>query len=275
MNIFKNLDLRGRLFAIFTVVFLLTLGVLAVFLRGAARAVELNAKADVIFSDVREFLALKQSLIAMELAQNRYEVSTDLADESAFYAQLWRMEDQIFLLSDSGDPQLIAALDEIQTSLNNYRSLFEEIQNAVIAEDWETVTVKDDAIYAFLPDLFDKLDQFVTQNEQQLTDINAEIDSYQTTVVISALFGLTIFTVLSFLALWMIHRQVNRPLAILNTAVRQLENDQFKPAPVEKLAERSDEIGAIAASLLATAGDLAGRQAALQAEAEQVKAKIK
>jgi nitrate/nitrite-specific signal transduction histidine kinase len=275
MNIIKKLDLRGRLFAIFTMVFLLTLGVLAVFLRGAARAVELNAKADVIFSDVREFLALKQSLSAMELAQNRYEVSTDLADESAFYAQLWRMNDQIFLLSDSDDPQLIAALDEIQTSLNNYRGLFEEIQNAVIAEDWETVTVKDDAIYVFLPELFDKLDQFVTQNEQQLTDINAEIDDYQTTVVISALFGLTIFTVLSFLALWMIHRQVNRPLSILNTAVRQLENDQFKPAPVEKLAERGDEIGVIAASLLATAGELAGRQAALQAEAEQVKAKIK
>ncbi len=276
MNLFKNLDLRARLFAIFTLIFLLTLILLSVFLRGAARAIELNATSDVIFAEVREFLALKQALSAMELAHNRYEVSQDIVDQATFYGQFYRMDAQIFSLTTGyDDPELLADLKELETGIYSYRDLFAEVGEAMLAEDWNAVTEKDAQIYEFLPSLFNSLDALVVKNQQQLADVNAEIEWFQFTILFGALAGLALFAFLAGVALWMIHRQINNPLKTLNHAASQLAAGQFDPASVRKLAERSDEIGAIAASLLETAGELAGRQSALAEEAAQIKAKIR
>ena len=110
--------------------------------------------------------------------------------------------------------------------------------------------------------------------------INADIDAFQITVMLTAIVSLAGFIGLAFVALWLLHRQVNAPLVTFTRAAHQLAAGvdaagKFDPAPLQPLAARSDEIGAIAAGLLSTAAALEGRQSALAAEAAEIKAKIR
>ena len=83
-----------------------------------------------------------------------------------------------------------------------------------------------------------------------------------------------LFLLLSLIAALTIANSINAPMVTLIDAAREIENGVFNPEPVQALANRHDEIGRIARSMLEMAQDVDARRVALEAEAADLRAKL-
>lgn len=272
----RSISLDQRLFAIFTATFLLGLVILALFLGMSAHAIELNAVADKEHQAAREIFALKQALSRMEIAHNQFEITSAPADLIAFHSMASRLGGLLVETKTSSlNKEDKQTLEEFDKNLDKYIAIFDKIEEAILAGKYDQVAALDEQAYTIIPDLFKRLDEVIERSSSRVDDIDREISAFQLVVSAGVILGLLLFVWLAMAALLLIHRQINTPLGQLSQAVAAIETGRFDPASIQHLAERQDEIGAIAGELVSAAGRLSEHQVELKRQAEETRRKIR
>lgn len=272
----KAISLNSRLFAIFTATFLLALIIQVVFLRLGARAIELNATADAEHRAAQEIFAIKQALSRMEIAHNHFEITEQDADLVAFRSLSSRLYALLLQsLSIDLEEAEAQALDAFSDDLDRYTEIFDQIELALLEEDYEQVMALDEEAYTILPGLYERLDALIAISSERVDAIDDESRTFQAVVLNGAILGLLLFILLASAALLLIHRQINSPLGQLSKAIAAIESGHFDPASIQRLAARSDEIGAIASELIKAAQSLSVRQETLEQQAAEIRRKIR
>lgn len=269
--------LKQRLFIIFSLTMLLGLFIMSYFLYLGGRAQTLNILAEEEHQAAYQFFVAKQKLSQLELAHNHFEITHSPDDLVVFNAAANSLEWSLRLIAttsdlDEADSQ---ALNAFQQELDAYYSLFEQIEQAVNAEDTERLLALDDQAYEIIPVLYIHLDEIIRRRSERLDEISFETGLYQLQVLLVAGVGLLIFLALSTISLVLIHGQINVPLRRLAEATAAIEAGRFQPATLQSIAARTDEIGEMSNELLRTAEHLATRQATLEQQAQEIRGKIK
>jgi len=74
---------------------------------------------------------------------------------------------------------------------------------------------------------------------------------------------------------WIVARQIHGPLIGMTDELQRIAEERFDPAVLDGLAARRDEVGYLAREYLQMASAVLHRQANLQQEADEIRAKIR
>ena len=272
----SRLDLQTRLFITFTVLFITSVLILAFFLQNAIGLLNQSSQARRVFEYSRLTYQMQDLFAQYEFSLNSYAIAYEAADSTArmeMDALSARLDDAILNLQRQGADQ--AAVDRLTASKRGLAELFNQSADAIEAEDWDTVVDLDEQIEAPLLDFYDQIDALSLEALNKLETVNEQVDNFQTGLYLGAGAAGLLFFILALVTAVLIHIQINRPLGQLEEACGQVLDGSFKPASLNKLVRRGDEIGYMAREFTSMARQVDSRSETLTAEGQNIRSKIK
>ena len=273
---FEHLRIQSKLATLFTAIILL-----AVFSAGLNVYVIIDVKTlgynlDSVYQRAGKSYEAHTLLQNLELAFRTYALAQDDRWLHEFENYNARLDDYLReSLMAAEQTEEKAALYEIERAKGIYNETFTKIYNA--AEENNNAVIKDlsDAGDREMALMYEQVEWLGSMEDELLDSADetlkwlAAITFAVTTIVMLA------FILLSILAAVVITNRVNKPVAALAEAVKAVEERRFDPVSIEQIAQRSDEIGRMAQEFLHMTAAAESREAKLQQEADEIRAKIK
>ncbi len=282
----------SKLALLVTLLFLVEGILLAVFLNASAVVLGYQEEARATYTRARQLYQVKRTFQQFESALNRYELSSDpdLLDEynssyfrvQGYLASVTRQAERSGS-SEAGAPQdgknaslEAQRLRELSADIEKVRQQFDQVIDAVDEEDWEAAYELDDEAYSHvLPDIYAQIDRQIEARNQVLDDLRARVRRFSTLGRLALLLALPAFLLLVVIAVLYIARQVQAPLVQMQENLTKIEKGRFQATDLGRLPQRSDEIGFLAREYLHMAESIQQRHAALQAEAQDIRARTR
>ncbi len=280
---FYRMDLQGRLFTIFSVLFLCAALILGNFLWMSGKVIGYNSAARQTYESARQTYRLQDLLVKMELAHNVFLADEGPGAQGDFTAYGLQLRDEIASIKAEtqanaveGDAApILAALDDLEAQRQQYTGQLERIAAAAEAGDYDTVNQVDPETNTTLDSMYIHINTLNAQRNDELSGIQEAVDWFSTTGYLSILIVLPVYLAIVAIAVLIIHFQINVPLDRLLQATRSLEAGKFQPEPLGDLTLRQDEIGLLANEFGGMASAVLNREGDLQAEAARIRAKIR
>lgn len=265
-----------RITVAFTLLFLLAVILLASFLKTSIDAISYNAEARIVYAEVRQFYQAKTYLQQFERAINYYEAdpNEDLLDEyNASFSRL--QQNLISAQQNAGSAGEAGSLQKLIQDTQALRDKFDQVIAAARDENWEEVDALDTEAYDLIEPIFTSIDELIETRTQNLDNLRAEVDDFSFMGRLVIFIAVPLFMIMMGFVSLAIARQINDPLIRMTDELKQIEQGKFDPSSLGKLPERSDEIGYLAREYLQMAHATQNHQAALQREADEIRAKIR
>jgi len=267
---------QNRLNLVFTVLFVLGVLILTGFLKVSANALAYNTSARSTFTQARQLYQAKVYLQQFEKALNDYELTAGYDTLSEYHSSYARLQQSLAQIAAETDlPEEKAALDKLSQDIAVLRQQFDPVIQAVDAEDWEGVVALDSQAYTLVGPIFDEIDALIQARSDILAELRDEVTGFTNLTWLTIALALPAFLVMVVVAALIISRQIHAPLIRLTDEWPQIEADRFDPAALGRLPERQDEVGYLAREYLQMASAVQHRQAGLQQEAGEIRAKIR
>jgi len=272
---FKQLNVQGKLLAVFGIITLigaLTMGVnilgITVLGSGSSTLFELVNKLEAIYE-------AQNSIQGMELATVGYLSSQNPIwfDEFEHHStQLDEFIRESLLAAES--PSEKAALYELERINQVREETFSGMVNAINADDWDTLYEMQGPAEEDLRAMYAQIDSLSGEIVQVLDEIDSQKVFFEIVAAIISSIALVTFLGLAVMAAVLISQQVNRPVALLSQAVTAVETDQFEPRTLDELGDRTDEIGQLTQAFVHMAKEVKEREEDLKQQAEAIRTRI-
>ena len=265
-----------RITVAFTLLFLLAVILLSTFLKTSIDAISYNAEARIVYTEVRQLYQAKTYLQQFERAINYYEAdpNEDLLDEyNTSFSRL--QQNLINAQQNAGSAEEAGSLQKLIQDTQIMRDKFDQVIAAARDENWEEVDALDTEAYSLIEPIFTSINELIEARTQNLDDLRAEVGNFSNMAWLVILIAVPLFLIMMGLVSLAIARQINAPLIRMTDELKQIEQCKFDPSSLGKLPERSDEIGYLAREYLQMAHATQNHQAALQQEADEIRAKIR
>jgi len=268
-------SLQSKLFGTFTILFAFSVVVLAFFLYNAVRMVGLHNQTQTAFELNRQVYRLVSVTQQFEQALKYYEANGSDANLERATGYASRMEDMVENLRPQMLEEEISTLDTYEQGRLALVPLVEQIEQAVLAEDWEQVQALDDEVYQHIPGMYESLDAVTQSSTDYLDYANGQVDTLNVVAWIGSIVAPLVFLALALAVALLMYNQINRPLETLAQAAEGLLAGKFNAQAVQELAGRDDEIGYMAGEFTGMAETVEQRTTLLRQEAEEIRAKIR
>jgi len=268
-------SLQSRLFGVFTILFAFCVGVLSFFLYNAVRMIGLHNQTQSAFELNRQVFRLVNVPQQFEQALNTYEANGSAANLERATGYASRMEDMVENLRPQVFEEDLPALEAYEQGRAALVPLVEQIEQAVLAEDWDRVVGLDAELYEVIPGMYESLDRITQSSTDFLDYASAQVDTLNTVAWMSSFVAPLIFLALAVGVALVIYHQINRPLDALTEAAKRLLAGQFDPQTLQPLAARDDEIGYMTREFNGMAQAVEQRTTLLRQEADEIRGKIR
>lgn len=267
---------QTRLNLVFTLLFLVAVIILTGFIKTSTSTMAYNAEARNIYAEARKLFQAQVYLQQFERALNAYELTADYDTLSEYHSSYARLQQSLAnAAAETEIPEEKAGLDSLIQDLATLHQQFGQVIQAVDEEDWETVTALDSQAYTLVGPIFDQIDGLIRARTETLSELRSEVTDFTGLAWLAIALALPIFLVVVTIATLVISRQIHAPLIRMTDELKRIQEDRFTPAALGSLSERQDEVGYLAREYLQMASAVLNRQAGLQQEASEVRAKIR
>jgi CHASE3 domain sensor protein len=282
INWFRYIDLQGRLFFIFTVIFVIGVLSLGIFLQMTANLIHYNSNLRDVFAKTQKTYRLQTLLQKMKLAQNTYELDADTYAQVDFNSYNSLLDDYIqdllddeARIQDENTPDVVNSLEQLQQDKQQYLSLFDQIVDARDAEDYTAVQQLDEQASQVSSQMTEAVESLHQLWMDTLDGVEQDVDWFSLIAWVTIICTLPIFLLVIVIAAVLIHYQANRPMNLLIQATADVEAGKFDPARLRNLANRKDEVGAMAGEFIHMAETTTVRRENLQRQADEIRGKIR
>lgn len=274
----KNKDLQSRLVLTFSALFMFCVLALSIFLFNVLQLVSLSNQAQMLYEQNQHVYKLESMFKQYHLDIKNYAISSSPLAEQRLTA-LQRRIDEILhnqpsvstdfkvIISQNADIQTLAA--QIIEAVDDQDALEYDQQ------DWSKVAALSLTINNRFADLHADLELMRVEAQEELDNLTFQAEVFSLLVLGIGLLSIPAFLALALIVAMTIYAQINLPLEQLTQAAQDLKERKFKPADIEGLTHRQDEIGAIARDFLQMASAVEKRAEILKQEAEEIRAKIR
>jgi nitrogen fixation/metabolism regulation signal transduction histidine kinase len=271
----ENLSLQIRLFVIFTSLFLFSTLILSVFLLNLMRMADLNRQAQAIYERNHLLYELKTQVGLYELNTRQFEISASQLAEQELSAISERMDGKLALMRRDLPPAYLPYLDNFKEYKEQLLVTTSDITQAVYQQERMSIEIGDVQAKEQVDLLYQQTDAIQNLANAELQAIKQETERFKTGATLIQWLALPLYLLLAVLAAQIIYNQIDQPLENLARASEYLQAGKFDPARLEKLAQRTDEVGAMTREFLTMATNLQLQSSRLQQEAEEIRAKIR
>jgi methyl-accepting chemotaxis protein len=271
----NNLSLQIRLFMVFTSLFIFSSLILLVFLLNLIRMIDLNQQTQAIYDRNHQLHELKTLVGLYELNTNQFEINTSTTAEQELFAISERIDEKVATMRRDLPEAYLPALNDFDENEKLLSSTTADIVQAVYQQDLMTIQIGDNQAKEQVGNLYGDTDTIQSLASRELQTIKQETELFKTGAALIRWLALPVFLLLVILAILTIYQQINQPLEALTRASEDLQEGRFDPTQLEKLALRTDEIGAMTREFLTMATALQHHTSKLQLEADEIRAKIR
>jgi nitrogen fixation/metabolism regulation signal transduction histidine kinase len=274
----KNKDLQSRLVLTFSALFMFCVLALSIFLFNVLQLVSLNNQAQMLYEQNQHVYKLESMFKQYHLDIKNYAISSSPLAEQRLTA-LQRRIDEIL----QNQPSVSTDFKAITRQNADIQTLAAQIIEAVDdqdaleydQQDWSEVAALSLTINNRFADLHADLELIRVEAQEELDNLTFQAEVFSLLVLGIGLLSIPAFLALALIVAMTIYAQINLPLEQLTQAAQDLKERKFKPADIEGLTHRQDEIGAIARDFLQMASAVEKRAEILKQEAEEIRAKIR
>ena len=267
---------QTRLNLVFTLLFLVAVIILTGFIKTSTSTMAYNAEARNIYAQARKLFQAQVYLQQFERALNAYELTADYDTLSEYHSSYARLQQSLAnAAAETEIPEEKTGLDSLIQDLATLHQQFGQVIQAVDEEDWEAVTALDSQAYTLVGPIFDQIDGLIRARTETLSELRSEVTDFTGLAWLAIALALPIFLVVVTIATLVISRQIHAPLIRMTDELKHIQEDRFAPAALGSLPGRQDEVGYLAREYLQMASAVLNRQAGLQQEASEVRAKIR
>jgi len=272
---FKQLNVQGKLLAVFGIITLIGALTIGVNILGVTI---LGSGSSTLFEQVKKLESIyeaQNNIQGMELATVGYLSSQNpiRLDEFQHYsAQLDEFIRESLLAAES--PSEKAALYELERINQIRETTFFSLVDAVDANDWDSIYEMQGQGEEDLRAMYAQIDALSGEITQVLDETDAQKVFFEIAAAIISSIALIAFLGLAVMAAVLISQQVNRPVARLSQAVTALENKQFESSTLDDLNSRTDEIGQLTQAFVHMAKEVNAREENLLQQAKTIRTRI-
>jgi nitrate/nitrite-specific signal transduction histidine kinase len=274
----KNKDLQSRLVLTFSALFMFCVLALSIFLFNVLQLVSLSNQAQMLYEQNQHVYKLESMFKQYHLDIKNYAISSSPLAEQRLTA-LQRRIDEIL----QNQPSVSTDFKAITRQNADIQTLAAQIIEAVDdqdaleydQQDWSKVAALSLTINNRFADLHADLELIRVEAQEELDNLTFQAEVFSLLVLGIGLLSIPAFLALALIVAMTIYAQINLPLEQLTQAAQDLKERKFKPADIEGLTHRQDEIGAIARDFLQMASAVEKRAEILKQEAEEIRAKIR
>lgn len=271
----RFVSVQARLALVFTLLFVVGVVFLAAFLRILSGTMAYHTTARDLYGQTRQLYQTRAALQYFQRAVNDYELTADYDTLTEYRSSYARVQQSLANLAAAETPDEQAHMLALSQDLGRVRGQLDQVIQAVDAEDWDAVAALDEQAGTMVGPLLDDIDRTIQARSQSLTDLRDEVAGFARLAWLLVAVALPAFAVMVVVVAWTVARQLHAPLGRLTGELAAIQAERFDPAALGKLPERRDEVGYLAREYLHMAGQVLHRQAALQAEAADLRAKIR
>jgi len=267
---------QTRLNLVFTLLFLVAVIILTGFIKTSTSTMAYNAEARTTYAQARKLFQAQVYLQQFERALNAYELTADYDTLTEYHSSYARLQQSLAnTAAETGIPEEKAGLDNLIQDLAALHQQFGQVIQAVDEEDWEAVTALDGQAYTLVGPIFDQIDALIQARTGTLSELRSEVSGFTGQAWLAIALALPVFLVVVVIATLVISRQIHAPLIRMTAELKHIQEERFDPAALGSLPERQDQVGYLAREYLQMASAVLNRQAGLQQEASEVRAKIR
>jgi methyl-accepting chemotaxis protein len=274
---------QSRLVLVFSFLFVFCVLALSVFLFNILNIVALNDQSRTVFEENRRIYQLETMFKQYHLGLVNYSVTSSELADMRLAALDQRIDETLLALQHQPPTGNSAPFEALAGKKETLAALVAQIidevdeQDALDYEDqdWSEAGQLTVQINQQFDSLYADLRLLREEGRAQLDALGQQAEFSSLLVMIVGLLSIPAFLGLAFLVAITIFAQINLPLEQLAQAARDLKERKFNPADLEKLTQRSDEIGGMAREFLKTAQAVHARTSELEKEAEEIRAKIR
>ncbi len=267
---------QTRLNLVFTLLFLVAVSILTGFIKTSTSTMAYNAEARNTYAQARKLFQAQVYLQQFERALNAYELTADYDTLSEYHSSYARLQQSLAnAAAETEIPEEKAGLDSLIQDLATLHQQFGQVIRAVDEEDWETVTALDSQAYTLVGPIFDQIDGLIQARTGTLSELRSEVTDFSDLAWLAIALALPTFLVVVIIATLVISRQIHAPFIRMTDELKHIQADRFDQAALGSLSKRQDEVGYLVREYLQMAFAVLNRQAGLQQEASEVRAKIR
>lgn len=279
----RRSNLQARLSFFFSILFVFSMLALSLFLYNIVQLVALNNEAQQVYAQTRQVYQLQSLLKQYQLGLKNYEISSSPFAEDELAANGQRLDALLQALAVEQPAENAALFEALAGQKARLSRLAAQIIDAVDFEDskpyeeqdWSRVEQLDRQAADLFGEMFVEVDSLRAGWQARQDSVQQQASFYGWFALAVGVLSIPIFFGLAVLLTTINAVQINLPLETLAQAARDLRVRKFDPRELDGLARRSDEVGQLARDFLHMAGEVQQREAQLQAEAEEIRAKIK
>lgn len=267
---------QTRLNLVFTLLFLVAVSILTGFIKTSTNTMAYNTEARNTYAQARKLFQAQVYLQQFERALNAYELTADYDTLSEYHSSYARLQQSLAnAAAETEIPEEKTGLDSLIQDLTTLHQQFGQVIQAVDEEDWEAVTALDSQAYTLVGPIFDQIDGLIQARTETLSELRSEVADFTDLAWLAIALALPTFLVVVIIATLVISRQIHAPFIRMADELKHIQADRFDQAALGSLPKRQDEVGYLAREYLQMASTVLNRQAGLQQEASEVRAKIR
>jgi methyl-accepting chemotaxis protein len=270
----SGLNLQVRLSTVFTVLFVFCALVISMLLFSVVTMISFNSQISEVFERNRQVYRLIALTEQYDVDLNQYEINSSQRAQEEMASMGDRLNEMVAALRLSLPEEDLANLEKYSSYQKQLPPLVEQIVAAVNGEQLNRVQTLDNKVNALMDSMYAEINAISDRGVAELQDVKDLAEIFSWAVYIGAALAILVFLCLYVFASLVAYLQINEPLAELTRAAKDLAAGKFRPAEIEKLAGREDEIGGMARDFLTMASAVGQRATLLQQEADEIRAKI-
>lgn len=272
----RSISSQTRLNLVFTLLFLVAVSILTGFIKTSTNTMAYNTEARNTYAQARKLFQAQVYLQQFERALNAYELTADYDTLSEYHSSYARLQQSLAnAAAETEIPEEKTGLDSLIQDLATLHQQFGQVIQAVDEEDWEAVTALDSQAYTLVGPIFDQIDGLIQARTETLSELRSEVADFTDLAWLAIALALPTFLVVVIIATLVISRQIHAPFIRMADELKHIQADRFDQAALGSLPKRQDEVGYLAREYLQMASTVLNRQAGLQQEASEVRAKIR
>jgi len=214
--------------------------------------------------ELGEVLKARNWMKEMEITELGYVLSHDekfLHFHEEFFIMVDVFLRNAFIREEDKTAQVV--LHEIENGFQDYHDYVTQVFQAAEEQEWEEATSLGEESALIVESMISRL-EILAEEEQAHADeqVAASRQQVRTSSIVGGVV-LVVFFILAFGAALVVNNQVVKPIVMLIGAAGAIENGSFEVGSLNKLAQRSDEIGRLAAAFNLLEKESSARSAAL------------
>jgi methyl-accepting chemotaxis protein len=272
---FSRLNVQSKLFAIFgvtTLIGALTVGLNIIHITSLSTVDRaLFRLAERLETTYRAGNLVQQ----LDLAEKRFILSGEISQRNEFRNYSEQIDGYIRLaLLEADVEEEKGALSELERIKEEHDQTFDEIIKAIDAQDWDTLNGLMEEADGELDAMHSQIDSMHGRNMDDLTKTDKRRALLEGIAMLISAITLLFCLASAVVAAVVITKEVNQPIQRLTDAAAAVEERHFEPGLVADLAERPDEIGHLAHSLVDMAAAVRQREEDLRQQVDQIRTKV-